>query len=473
LVIGDIMCDVYLCGAVRRVSPEAPVPVFESAEQYHVLGGAGNVAANLRALGCTVHILSVVGADAAGQEVRQLLRRQGIADTWLVEDATRPTTAKTRLIAHQQQVLRLDQESRAPLESALHTRVLERAQSLLQEVDGIVCSDYHKGVCTPDVLGPLFAQARAAECPIIVDPKVNDFTLYRGATVLTPNLVEAEHATGMTLEDEADLEKAAITLYQQSQAQALLVTRGKDGMSLLQPARAPLHIPANTRKVFDVTGAGDTVIAAFSMAVLCGLSFAEAAHLANTAAGVVVGKLGTAVISLEELRLALRQQEVPEAQKVLSRDELVQVVQKRRQRGEHIVFTNGCFDLFHVGHMRYLQQARSLGECLIVALNDDASVHRLKGEGRPLIPQQERAQLLAALGYIDYVTIFSEDTPLELVELLRPDVLVKGGDYMPETVVGRDVVELYGGTVAILPSIDGVSTTNIIERIVERYGRVE
>lgn len=469
LVIGDVMCDIYLWGTVSRISPEAPVPVFESMERRPALGGAANVAANLRALGCEVSLLSVIGADVAGQEIRTLLDKQGIAAAWLVEDPARPTTEKTRLIAHQQQMMRLDREDRSPLDHAMSHRVCEHAQALLPEVDGVICSDYGKGLCTPGVLGPIFEQARAAGRPIIVDPKARDFSLYRGATVVKPNLAEVEQASGMRLEDEADIEEAAALLCRQSQADALLVTRGKDGMSLFQPPQAPLHIPANARDVFDVTGAGDTVIAAFSMAVLSGLSFAAAALLANAAAGIVVGKVGTAVVSPVELRAALQQQESTESRKVLERDALVRVVQQQRQQGRRMVFTNGCFDLLHVGHMRYLQQARLFGDLLVVALNDDASVLRLKGEQRPLIPQAERASVLAALACVDYVTVFSEDTPLELIRLLRPEVLVKGGDYVPETVVGRDEVESYGGSVEIVPYVEGVSTTHIIDSVLKRY----
>jgi D-beta-D-heptose 7-phosphate kinase/D-beta-D-heptose 1-phosphate adenosyltransferase len=295
--------------------------------------------------------------------------------------------------------------------------------------------------------------------------------LYRGATVVKPNLIEVEQASGMDLEDEADIEEAVAMLCRQSQAEALLVTRGKDGMSLFQPQQAPLHIPANARDVFDVTGACDTVSAAFSMAVLSGLSFADAALLANAAAGIVVGKVGTAVVSPVELRAALQQQEPAESRKVLEREALARLVQEHRQQGRRIVFTNGCFDLLHVGHMRYLQQARAFGDLLVVALNDDASVLRLKGEQRPLIPQAERASVLAALACVDYVTVFSEDTPLELIRILRPDVLVKGGDYVPETVVGRDEVEFYGGSVAIVPYVEGVSTTHIIASVLKRYSQ--
>jgi len=312
--------------------------------------------------------------------------------------------------------------------------------------------------------------ARAAGHPIFVDPKAQDFSHYRGATVLKPNLEEVKRASGMLVNDEMALAAAEERLLQQSQARALLVTRGKDGMTLFQPPHAPVHIPTRAREVFDVTGAGDTVIATFSMAVLCGLPLVDAAHLANVAAGIVVGKLGTATVLPEELRTTLRAGDAFGERKVLQRGELAVALQYRRQQGERIVFTNGCFDLLHVGHIQYLQQARAMGECLVVALNDDASVRLLKGEKRPLLPQDERARLLAALACVDYVTIFSEATPMALIEFLRPHILVKGGDYTLDTVVGRKEVEAYGGEVRIVPYVSGVSTTGIIDSVIARYG---
>ncbi|ETX07969.1 D-glycero-beta-D-manno-heptose-7-phosphate kinase [Candidatus Entotheonella palauensis] len=470
LVLGDIICDVYLYGTVNRISQEAPVPIFECGERRPVLGGAANVAANLQAFGCDVYLLGVVGADPAAQEIRTLLEKQGLAATWLVEDPLRPTTEKTRLVAPQQ-MLRLDRETRQPLDAELGETVADLACALLPHVDGVICSDYHKGVCISDVLEPVFARARDMGRPVVVDPKSRDFTHYRGATVLTPNRFEAERASHRLLSDEAEVEAAGRWLCEQSQAEAVLVTRGPEGMSLILPAQAPLHIPPNAREVYDGTGAGDTVIATFTMAVLSGLNFADAAMLANTAAGVVVGKVGTAVVTPAELRVACALETAPELRKVLTRDELVRAVQQHRQAGERIVFTNGCFDLLHVGHMRYLQQARALGDRLVLGLNDDASVRRLKGDKRPLIPHAERASVLAALTCVDYITIFSEDTPLELIECVRPDVLVKGGDYTPETVVGRDEVEAYGGEVALVPFVEGISTTSIIDSVLQRYHR--
>jgi D-beta-D-heptose 7-phosphate kinase/D-beta-D-heptose 1-phosphate adenosyltransferase len=301
LVVGDVMCDVYLWGKVKRISPEAPVPIFEGAQRKQALGGAGNVAANLRALGCEVYLLGVVGADAAGQRVRDLLRQQGMGDSWLLEDLTRPTTEKTRLIAHQQQVLRLDQENRAPLSAGLVERALIHVENLMPKVDGVVCSDYCKGVCTEPLLRELFSVAGMAGHPVIVDPKAQDFSLYFGATALTPNLAEAEYAAGFAVDGPGGLEKAAAVLLQKTEARALLVTQGKDGMSLFHPPDAPVHVPARAREVFDSTGAGDTVVAAFTMALLCGFSLPRATCLANAAAGIVVGKIGTAVVTPEEL----------------------------------------------------------------------------------------------------------------------------------------------------------------------------
>jgi len=469
LVVGDIMCDSHLLGKVSRVSPEAPVPIFESGEQRRTLGGAANVAANLRALGCEVQLIGVIGTDVTGYRIRDLLRQQGIADTWLLEDATRPTTEKVRLIAQQQHVLRLDQESRHPIDSDLITQALEYAAALLADVDGMICSDYQKGLCMPELIKPLFAMAQAADRPILVDPKKWDFTYYQGATILTPNLKEVEQASGAGVDSEEALEKAANTLLHQSQARALLVTRGKDGMTLFHPPHAPLHVAARARDVFDVTGAGDTAIATLGMAVASGLSLSEAVYLANTAAGVVVGKMGTAVVSPQELRTALRSEEGFHAGKVLQRDALAAALLYHRQQGERIVFTNGCFDLLHVGHIHYLQQAAVLGDRLVIGVNDDASVRLLKGEGRPMIAQEDRSRVLAALACVDYVTIFSESTPLALIDLIRPDVLVKGGDYTLETVVGRKEVEAYGGSVHLVPYINGSSTTGIIESIVQHY----
>ena len=305
LLIGDVICDQYMFGSINRISPEAPVPVFEMGHDVHALGGAANVAANLRALNCDVRLVGVTGVDSAAAHVRNLLQDQGIADSWLIEDPTRPTTQKLRLIAHQQHVIRLDQESQADLAHSLQSQIVSHASRLVEEVDGVIISDYHKAVCTPQVLEPIFLKARALNRPIFVDPKKQSFSCFRGVTVLTPNFAELEQASRLVISSETAMEQAAELLLNETEAQALLVTRGKDGMSLFSRDHDPVHISSQAREVFDVTGAGDTVIAAFGTAVLCGVSMPEAARLANFAAGIVVGKSGTATVSLNELAVAL------------------------------------------------------------------------------------------------------------------------------------------------------------------------
>lgn len=469
LVIGDVMCDVYIRGQVKRISPEAPVPILECLDRQEFLGGAANVACNLRALGCDVRLVGVVGADAAGQRIRQLLQENDIKDNWLLEDELRPTTEKTRLVAEQQQFIRLDQESRTPLRASIIEQALTTVRELMGEVDGVLCSDYQKGIFSSTFIEPLFSIAHAASQPIVVDPKLNDFSCYRGATVLTPNIKEVEHASGILQTGRPALESAAHVLLEQSQAQALLVTRGKEGMSLFHPPNLPLDIPTQAREVFDVSGAGDTVVATFTMGMFCGLSLEEAAHIANVAAGIVVGKAGTATVSLSEIGTGIETEGRLGDRKIVGEEELCGILELRRVRGERIVFTNGCFDLLHIGHIHLLQQARSRGEVLVVALNDDASVRAMKGNGRPLISQFDRSRILAALTYVDYVTIFSGPTPLSLLKTLRPDILVKGEDYTPDTVVGRDEVESYGGSVHIVPFASDVSTSATINSIVDRF----
>ena len=469
LVVGDVMSDVYLRGRINRISPEAPVPILDCVDRRDFLGGAANVALNLKSLGCEVCLLGVIGTDDAGSRLRDLLKQHEISDRWLLEDEIRPTTEKTRIVADQQQIIRLDKENRTSLSSSLRMLALNMARELLAEVDGVLCSDYQKGVLSPDLIEPLFAMAREAGRPIIVDPKLSNFSCYQGATVLTPNLKEVEQASGIAQTSPEALDQAATVLLHQSQSEALLITRGKDGMSIFQPSKIPLHIPTQAQEVFDVSGAGDTVVATFTRGRLCGLSIEDAGYLANAAAGVVVGKLGTAAVSLTDLKTSLQNGQKPGVHKVKHSNELQKALQFHRDRGDRIIFASGCFDLLHVGHISLLQKARSLGEVLVVALNDDVSAQAMKGEGRPLISQHDRARILAALAYVDYVTIYSEPTPISLLKLLRPHILVQGEDHTHETVAEREVVEGYGGSVHIVKVASRVSTTETIDRIVDRF----
>ncbi len=468
LVLGDLMLDEYIWGSVERVSPEAPVQVLEWISSHDGLGGAANVAQNLVALGCEVWLAGVVGDDAKGVRLRELVTSQGIHDMILV-DALRPTTSKLRVMAGSQQMLRIDREERQRLSDELQQALLEQIGARLGDVDGIVCSDYGKGVLTREVLSAARRLAQGQSKLILADPKGTDYSRYMGFDVVTPNRKELEAAAVSPAGNDAEIIYAGTKVLNEIRGTALLVTRGKDGMTLLRTERPPVHIASAAQEVFDVTGAGDTVIAVFAMALFRGAEMEAAAQLANMAAGIEVAKIGAAPVSYRELLTELEGGPHYEGTKILGAHDLQRVVSRARGQGKRVVFTNGCFDILHVGHIQLLRKARSLGDLLVVGINDDASIHALKGDKRPLIGQAERAHVLAALDAVDYVTLFAEDTPMKLIEALRPDVLVKGGDYSLERVVGRDFVESYGGHVELVPVVEGFSTTDLVRRIVERH----
>lgn len=484
LVVGDLIFDHYVWGDVERVSPEAPVQVLRWERDADRPGGAANVAVNLASLGCSVRLAGVVGEDAEGRRLVRSLRAEGIDTSGVFAVSDRPTSRKMRVIARGQHVLRIDREKAVPLRPADERRVVEAVRRLSRGVAGIICSDYAKGVLSGAVLAAVLGgsvggkknPSGKARPLVLVDPKGRDFARYRGADVLTPNEKEVIEAT-RDLDGPpgrgSGLEKRARRLIARTRARGLLVTRGADGMDLFEAGKGKIrktHIPVSqTHEVYDVTGAGDTVAAVMGLAVFGGAPLPEAARLANAAAGIVVGMVGTAVVEPEALARAVEGGLSMAGLKVLSRGALARRVAEAKARGERVVFTNGCFDLLHTGHLHLLQRARALGDLLVVALNDDASVRRLKGPGRPLIGQDQRAQLLAALRFVDYVTLFPEATPLRLLRAIRPDVLVKGGDYALEEVVGRDLVESYGGRVERIPLLPGFSTTSVIEAI--RQGR--
>ncbi|WP_224984986.1 bifunctional D-glycero-beta-D-manno-heptose-7-phosphate kinase/D-glycero-beta-D-manno-heptose 1-phosphate adenylyltransferase HldE [Geomonas agri] len=465
LVVGDLMLDEYLLGKAERISPEAPVQVVEVSREELRLGGAGNVVNNLVALGCQVAVCSVIGTDENGDVLRRTLDEKGVVLAGLIQDPQRRTSKKTRVLAAHQQIVRIDRETKAPIGGVSEQALLVYLDAHLGEFDVIVVSDYLKGVLTPALLAALCRKGRELGIPVVVDPKGDDFSKYRGATVLTPNRKEAEVASGVAITDQESLEQAAGRMLATLELDALLITRSEAGMSLFPVRGEAVHIPTVAREVFDVTGAGDTVISVLSVGLACGLSLADAAWVANIAAGIVVGKLGTSTVSprevIEEVGHALRDSDA----KIKNLDVLEHLIARERNRGRKVVFTNGCFDLLHVGHVKYLQKARELGDLLVVGLNTDASVKRLKGEGRPLIEEKERAHILAALGCVDYVVLFDEDTPLRLIEALCPSILVKGGDYNIDQVVGREVVESMGGRVELIEFVDGRSTSRIIDKI--------
>lgn len=455
LVVGDVMLDRYWHGSTSRISPEAPVPVVRVEEAEERPGGAGNVALNIAALGATVTLISVTGADEASQMLLQKLGAAGI-DCHFHALPGVPTVTKLRVLSRHQQLIRLDFEG--AVSGFDSDALIAPYRSALERADVVVLSDYGKGALGG--VQELIRLAREARVPVLVDPKSRDFGIYRGATLVTPNLNEFEAVAGHC-RDEGELAARGAALTAQFDLGGLLITRGEQGMTLVQRDGAPLHLPARAREVYDVTGAGDTVISVLAAALGAGQDLMHSTALANLAAGIVVGKLGTAVVSVPEMRRALHKG--GEAERgVVSETQLLAAVEQARSRGESLVMTNGCFDILHAGHVAYLQEARRLGDRLVIAVNDDDSVRRLKGATRPINGLDHRMAVLAALQCVDWVVPFSEDTPERLICRVRPDYLVKGGDYRPEQVAGYDCVTSNGGKVIALAYHEGHSTTDII-----------
>jgi len=465
LVIGDVMLDRYLWGEVNRISPEAPVPVVRLLRQTENLGGAANVALNLRGLGIPAAIIGVRGPDPDGE----ILARLGhTVDTrGLVVAPGRPTACKTRVIGAHQQMLRIDIEDPTPLSPEINHLLAERLMTTLRELRpaALVISDYGKGVVTPELCRKAIDAGQGAGIPVVIDPKGRDYTRYRGATLVSPNRAELALATGHPTTDLEGLYRAGEQLRARLSWDYLLVTLGESGMTLLD-GTGRLHVPAVAREVFDVSGAGDTVIAVTAAGLAAGLGAHDAIRLANLAAGVVVGKVGTTPISISELNAARAQAQArSQAEKIQILPDLLRRTTQWRARGDRIVFTNGCFDLLHAGHVSYLERARRAGQRLIVGLNSDRSVRALKGATRPVINERDRSRVLAALESVDAVILFDEDTPLNLIRELRPDILAKGADYRLDQVVGGAEVISYGGEVYLVPLEEGHSSTNIVDRI--------
>jgi len=467
LVVGDLILDEYVWGGVTRISPEAPVPILETRSETLSLGGAANVANNLVALGCEVFLVGAIGQDERGDRLLGLIENRGIETGGIFRFVHRPTTSKIRIVAHNQQILRIDKEDNRPITEKTEKKIVEFIKQILPSVEGVICSDYQKGILTPKIIKSVVSGCRKHKKRVIVDPKSSDFSLYQGVSVLTPNLKEVDRSVPIKISNEEDLERAAEYLLSLTRAEALLITRGKDGMSLYRNKEKPVRIATEAKEVFDVTGAGDTVISVFGMCLFVGFSHEEAAWLSNMAAGIVVGKLGTAVVTLEEINEFLREEMLRTSHTVLTLDEIKKVTSLAKSVDKTVVFTNGCFDIIHGGHIEFLQKARALGDLLVVGLNSDASVKRIKGPSRPIKNQQERANILSALKYIDYITIFDESTPENIIREIRPDILVKGDDYKIDEVVGREIVEGYGARVELIPIVKGLSTTNTLEKILK------
>lgn len=459
VVIGDLMLDRAIHGQVGRISPEAPIPVLEMGREETRIGGAGNVVANLHALGVKVAAAGMVGGDAEGDEIARIMADLTTAGAILWRQEGRPTTVKTRYWGGGQQLLRVDRESRSSLEEDGIAAILDWLDEKMGGSQAIVLSDYAKGALPTALVEQVIARARAAGRPVLVDPKGRDHDRYRGASFLTPNRRELSEATGVQASDDPAVEQAAGALRRTAGVEAVLATLGSDGMLLMDDSGAT-RIPGIRREVFDVVGAGDTVIATLAAAIAAGASHAEAARLANLAGSIAVTRIGTVVVSRADLRDAL----APALGKIADLDRALAIVTEARRKGRRIGFTNGCFDLLHAGHVAYLHAARARCDLLVVGLNDDASVTRLKGAGRPANRLDDRAQVLSALADVDLVVPFAEDTPLRLITSLQPELLVKGADYLPEQVVGARELAGWGGELYLAEIKPGISTTALLDR---------
>ena len=463
LVVGDLILDCYIDGTANRVSPEAPVLVFETGAQRQLLGGACNVAANLVALGAKTAVLGVVGEDVAAQQLLDLMQRGGIETAHVVPDASRPTTRKTRFVSRTAQILRVDDEQRHKVAGSAAERILTILAQRPFPFRGVLLSDYGKGVLAPQVIQAAIAAGKAAGVPVIVDPKGRDYSIYRGVDLLTPNREEAETATGIAIHGMDDLRKVAKRMREITGVRTVTVTLGKDGI-FFETEDGDAHIiPTEAKAVFDVTGAGDTVIAVLMLTQSAGAPLADSLRLANIAAGIVVGRFGTWAVSRREM-LEVMGEGAPG--KVLERGEAAGVAARLRSQGKRLVFTNGCFDILHAGHVQYLQRARDYGDALMVGVNSDASVRRQgKGDGRPINPAADRMAVLAGLQSVDFVVPFDDDTPLDLLREITPHVLAKGEDWRNKGVVGREWVEAHGGQVVLVPLLPGRSTTAVVDKI--------
>jgi D-beta-D-heptose 7-phosphate kinase/D-beta-D-heptose 1-phosphate adenosyltransferase len=459
-VIGDIMIDHYIWGSCERISPEAPVQVVVTESETSVLGGAGNVVRNLTALDAKVSLYSVIGDDNAAEEMEALLRECQLEKSVVITQSGRKTSKKTRVVASSQQILRYDAESISLIDERSQVALFEAVQSTLQNYDAILLSDYAKGVLTPSLTQQLIVEAKRYAIPILVDPKGSDYSKYKGATLLTPNRKEAQIAANQTLESTTLLKEVGFSLKEQLHLDAMLITLSEDGIALFEEHMEV--IPTVAQEVFDVTGAGDTVLAALGVAISSGLNLYEACEFANKAAAVVVAKVGSATATLNEVEEYTHKLHQGKAGSKLKDFTQIQRIAKRlKEQNKRVVFTNGCFDILHRGHTSYLEAAKERGDILIVGVNSDESIKRLKGESRPINRLEDRAYILAALESVDYVVTFSEETPYELIKMVQPHILVKGADYEGKEVIGADLAE----RVELIAFVEGRSTTKMIEQI--------
>lgn len=465
LVAGDLMLDEYVWGEASRISPEAPVPVVAVKKDNYTAGGAGNVANNLAALGAQVLITGIIGTGEYGRHLLDLFESKGIDTRGIIQEEGRPTTRKTRVIAGSQHVLRIDRETASPVLQNTHDRVLSFIESCIQDVDIVLISDYAKGFLTPPFLSSLISLADKYKKPSIADPKGRRFSKYSGVSLLTPNQKEAALASGIEISDKNSLLTAGKELLESADIKRLLITRSSEGMTLFHPDHTTCDIKAVARQVFDVSGAGDTVLSVLGLAIASGFSYEESAKCANAAAGIVVGKVGTATVTADELKAALSPFSGNNVKKHKSLDNLSREITVLKEKGKKIVMTNGCFDLLHAGHIMLFSASKNMGDVLVVAIDDDESIRQIKGSGRPVIGLTERLRVLDALDSIDYLTVFSKGKIDDVISAVRPDILTKGSNYSPDQVTGHELVEKYEGEVILIPVSEKTSSSGIINHI--------
>lgn len=467
LVVGDLMIDEYLWGEVDRISPEAPVQVVSVNNENFTLGGSGNVVNNLAALGAKVSAVGIIGTGGNGKLLLNKFNELGVDAEGIIQDPERLTTRKTRIIAANQHVLRIDRETTKEISGRSLEAITRSIEDKVPGADVVLISDYGKGLVTPALLSMIAAVAKEHGKITIADPKGLDFSKYSGLSLLTPNKKEAALASGIEIADELSLFKAGKRILETVKIGRLLITCGKDGMVFFERNSKPYKIRAEARQVYDVSGAGDTVLSILGLAIASGFSFKNGAALANTAAGIVVGKVGTATVSKEELASALMPESDNASFKHKRLSELAALTQELKKKGKRLVLTNGCFDLLHAGHIMLFSASKQLGDVLVVAIDDDDSVRDLKGPGRPLLSARERVRILSALDSVDYVVVFSSQELKKLIEIIRPDVLTKGSNYTSEEVFGHDIVERFGGRVVLIPVTEKISSTRIINNMIK------
>jgi D-beta-D-heptose 7-phosphate kinase/D-beta-D-heptose 1-phosphate adenosyltransferase len=471
IVLGDVMLDEYISGVVNRISPEAPVPIVQVDNFDYRLGGAANVALNLKVLGDDPILIGVCGEDNRAFELKKLMKRRGLQVDGIITDRNRPTTTKTRVLAHNHQMVRIDREETEEISLEITDKILRRINTYVNIAKAIIISDYGKGVITKDLVQEVIDLALEKNLFIAVDPKDTHFLNYKKVSVITPNHHEAGFVTGRRIVNDKVLQEVGWNLLKSLNCESLVITRGERGMSLFEKDGDLTHIPTVARNVYDVTGAGDTVISTLVSSVCAGAKLKEAAWISNQAAGMVIQEIGTAQVKKQELNEEINGTKIKFRGRIVTKTQLLGILKKSRQQDKKIVFTNGCFDLIHIGHLKFLAKAKKMGDVLVVGLNSDSSVRRLKGEGRPILSQKERSEILTGLESVDFVTIFSENTPMNLIKHVKPDILVKGGDYKVDNIVGAEFVQSYGGKVRTIPLVKNKSTKSIISSILRRYGK--